>query len=175
MIKFSARAFGASLLILSFFNGYSQEKPINEVRAAIIYNLMKYIQWANEGNGKESFVIGVYGDEKLYSTLSGAYRNKSKGVKKIIINNITDLDELASCDLFFLGEPKLNEFGKVKEAVASKPILTITGSESYAKKGAGINLVTVDERMVIEVNETVLNQSGFKVSGTLLSMAKIIK
>lgn len=166
--------FTVVLISMAFQSARAQEKPLYEIQAAIIYNVVKFTQWANESEGKE-FVMGVYGDENLYGALKTAYQNKSKGAKKIVINNLSSLDEVLSCDLFFLGDKKLKDFPKAKELATNKPILCVTGAPSYGKKGSAVNLTTVDNRMVIEINEQTISQGGFKVSGTLLTMAKVIK
>jgi YfiR/HmsC-like len=164
-----------AIILFSGVGLRAQERPIYEIQAAIILNMVKFTQWSNEGDGKDSFVMGVFGDDKLFSTLNTASKTKLKGTKKIVVNNLQGVDEIQNCDLIFLGDDKLGEFQKAKEITTNKPILCVTGTESYCKKGSAVNLVSVNNKMVIEINESVIAKNGFKISSTLLSMAKIIK
>jgi hypothetical protein len=165
-----------SMVLAGFANtpSVAQDRPIQEVQAAVIYNVIKYIQWANENDGKDSFVIGVLGDDKLYTALS-IYQNKPKGTKKISVNKLSSADQATSCDLFFLGQPRLKDFEKAKELTNQRPTLFVTSADTYGQKGSSVNLNAVDNKLVIEINEPSINGSGFRVSGSLMSMAKVIK
>lgn len=152
----------------------AQVMPLHEVQAAIIFNVLRFTQWPNE-TINEPFILGVRGDQNLFATLKTTYQNKFKGSRPIVVNDLQSIDDVSKCNLLFLGESKLKEFQKAKEITSGKPILCITGAESYGKKGAGVNLTIVDDKMVIEINETTISQNGLKISSTLLSMAKIIR
>ncbi len=153
---------------------FAQERPLHEVQAAVIYNVIKYIQWSNENDGSGSFVIGVLSDDNLYNALA-VYQNKPKGTKKISVSKLANADQAANCDLFFLGQSRLKDFQKAKEIISNRPTLFVTSADSYGQKGSNVNLSTVDNKLVIEINEPAINQSGFKVSGSLLSISKVIK
>lgn len=152
----------------------AQDRPIQEIQAAVIYNVIKYIQWSNENDGKDSFVIGVLGDDKLFNALS-IYQNKPKGTKKISVSKLASADQATSCDLFFLGQPRLKDFQRAKELTNQRPTLFVTSADTYGQKGSSVNLNAIDNKLIIEINEPSINGSGFKVSGSLLSMAKVIK
>lgn len=153
----------------------AQDRSMHEIQAAIIYNVIKYIQWSNENDGRDSFVIGVYGDDQLYSTLSNAYQSKLKGTKKISVNKLSSADEAPKCDLFFLGQSRLKDFQRAKDLISSKPTLYVTNADSYGKKGANVNLTSDQNKIIIEINEPSINESGFRVAGALLNMARVIK
>ena len=65
------------LTILSVSHSFAQ-RPMHEIHSMMVYNFMKYVNWpASSAQG--DFVIGVIGDEDVYSTLSQWYTGKKKG------------------------------------------------------------------------------------------------
>jgi len=62
----------------------------------------------------------------------------------------------------------------VKNAVAGKPILTITDSFNLGKKGSCINFKVIDEKLKFEINQASMNGAALKVAGQLSSMAILI-
>jgi hypothetical protein len=162
-------------IIMQVNTATAQDRSMHEIQAAIIYNVIKYIQWSNEIDGKASFVFGVFGDDQLYNTLSNAYQSKLKGSKKISVSKLNSADEAPNCDLFFLGQSKLKDFQRAKDLITNKPTLYVTSADTYGKKGANVNLTSEQNKMIIEINEPSIEESGFRVAGALLSMARVIK
>jgi hypothetical protein len=140
----------------------------------MIFNLVKKIEWPNE-HDKRDLVLGVYGDDNVYHTLKTAYENKSKGERNLIVTKLSSAEGSPICDVFFLGDAKLKDFQKVKTLIHDKPVLLITSAPSYGQKGSAVNLYQADGRMTIEINLTITDQAGFKIPGSLLSMAKLIR
>jgi len=148
------------------------EKPIYEIHAAMIYNFMKYIQWPEDAGGE--FVVGVLGEDNVFNTLKSYYDGKPKGTKKYSIRKLSDISEAAACQVVYIGKNKSKEFDNVKNAVAGKPILTITDSFNLGKKGSCINFKVVDEKLKFEINQASMNSASLKVAGQLSSMAILI-
>jgi hypothetical protein len=162
------------MLMLVSFGMYAQERPINEIHAAFIFNITKYVVWSNEADGKSLFVIGIMGDQDLYKSASQWYNGKNKAGKKIEVKTLKNFDDIYGCDLIYYAGNSGSEFDKIKIAVNGQPILLVTDRIGFGKKGAGVNLPLVDGKITIELNMTTLNAGSFKVSSLLSSIAKII-
>ncbi len=158
----------------SFGFAYGQsEKPIHEIHAAMIYNFMKYVQWPDDGTTGE-FVVGVLGEDNVFNTLKSYYDGKPKGSKKYAIRKLADAAEAATCSVVYIGKNKSKEFDNVKNAVAGKPVLTITDSFNLGKKGSCINLKVIDDKLKFEINQNSINGASLKVASQLTSMAIMI-
>jgi hypothetical protein len=163
------------LMLIIFSAGlYAQERPMNEIHAAFIFNITKYVVWSNEKDGKANFVIGIMGDDKLFESANQWYSGKNKAGKKIEVRNLKKFDDIYNCDLIYYASNSGSEFEKIKVAVDGQPILLVTDRIGYGRRGSGINLPLVDGKINIELNMTTLNAGSFKVSSSLSSIAKII-
>jgi YfiR/HmsC-like len=148
------------------------EKPVHEIHAAMIYNFMKYIQWPDDGGSE--FVVGVLGEDNVYNTMKNFYEGKPKGAKKYSIRKLSDISEVGTCQVVYIGKNRSKDFDNVKNAIGSKPILTITDSINLGKKGSCINFKVVDDKLKFEINQASMNSATLKVAGQLSSMAILI-
>ncbi len=163
-----------ALILLGGFTSYAQtEKPMHEIHAQMIYNFIKYIQWPNDSEPGE-FVVGIIGEDDVYNTLKSYYDGKPKGAKKYAIRKITGSEEAASCAVVYIGKNKSNQFENVKNAVAGKPVLTITDSFNLGKKGSCINFKVIDGKLKFELNQASVTASTLKVASQLSSMAIVL-
>jgi hypothetical protein len=67
-----------SLISIPFFAGLSQVSSISQAQSMFIYNFSRLIQWPSGSNTGE-FVIGVIGDNEVFSSLSSFVANKKVG------------------------------------------------------------------------------------------------
>jgi hypothetical protein len=152
------------------FNLSAQERPTHEIHAAMLYNFIKYVQWPNESEGGE-FIVGVIGEEKVFTTLKQWYDGKPKGTKKYVIRQLATAAEAGDCQVVYIGKSKSKEFDTVKTSVAGKSVLTITDGNGLGQKGSCINFRVIDGKLKFELNQATVTSANLKVSGQLTSMA----
>jgi len=167
----------AKLTVLFLFvaaQGMAQtERPTHELHAMMVFNFIKYIQWPNEGEGGE-FVVGVMGEDDVFTTLKSWYDGKPKGTKKYVIKKLTSAAEASECSVVYLGRNKNREFENIKNATTGKPVLTITDSGNLGQKGSCINFKVIAGKLKFELNQSSVTGANLKVSGQLASMAILI-
>lgn len=162
------------MFAFTFVNAQTaQNSSLPEIHSAMIYNFVKYVQWPN--TEKSDFVLAVYGDEEIYNILHQRYNDKPKSSQKMKVIFIKNIADVANCDVVYISKSKNKDFAKIKEAISTKPILTITDSQNLGQQGSCINLKVVDQKMKFEVNEDSFNANGLKISSQLTSMAIMIK
>lgn len=154
-------------------NSFGQNRPTHELHSMMIYNFLKYIQWPGDLN-TGNFVIGVIGDDEVYSTLNSWYGNKQQGGKKIIIKKFNSVGEIANCQLLYVGDRASNKFDDIHGKIASQPVLSITGKNGLGAKGSCINFKVVNNRLKFELNQAAVDQSKLKISSQLSAMAILI-
>lgn len=156
------------------FCGFSQtEKPMSEIHAQMIYNFIKYIQWPGDGEPGE-FVVGILGEDDVFSTLKSYYDGKPKGAKKYSIRKLSGVEEVSNCSVVYIGKGKSGQFENIKNAVTGKPVLTITDSFNLGKKGSCINFKVLDGKLKFELNQASVTASTLKVASQLSSMAILL-
>src|SRR5688500_12457942 len=80
----------------------AQERAPHEIHAAMVYNFIKYVQWPNEAEPGD-FILGVLGDDKIFSTLQQWYEGKAKGSKKFVVKKLDAASQAGDCQAVYVG------------------------------------------------------------------------
>jgi hypothetical protein len=158
-------------LVLSI-GAFAQERPTHEIHAAMLFNFIKYVQWPDDAGGE--FVVGVIGEDDVFSTLKTWYDGKPKGNKKYVIKKLSSGTDAASCHVVYVGKSKSKEFENVKNTITGKPVLTVTDGNGLGQKGSCINFKVIDGKLKWELNQSTFSNSNLKVSNQLSSMSILI-
>jgi hypothetical protein len=153
----------------------AEQAPEYQVKAEFIERFTRFIDWPAGSESRGNFHIGVIGDNPF-----NGYLDKMAALHKIHnrtvqIHAITDLSQIDSCQLLFIGASERERLKRILAHTESKPILTIGDTNGYAAAGVIINFYTVGENVRFEVNEGAIERSGLKVSAKLLKLAKIVE
>jgi len=162
-----------ALLVLTGSAMAQTEKPMHEIHAQMIYNFIKYIQWPNEAEGGD-FIVGVMGDDDMFTTLKGWYDGKPKGAKKYVIKKLNGPEEAATCSVVYLGKNRSKELENIKTAIAGKSVLTVSDGYNLGQKGSCINFKVIEGKLKFELNQAAVAASSLKVSSQLSGMAILI-
>lgn len=172
--------FAAWLIALgmsSFANAPAPEQPdVNaKTKTLFIYNFTKYVEWPVEKKAG-SFVIGFYGDyPDLLMELQKMAETKTAGSQTIVIANYANVDAIGDCHILFVNEDKSQELGTIIKKTATRPTLIVTDYEGLAARGSCINFYYESSKQRMEINPENINKRDLKVSGQLLSLAKVIR
>lgn len=141
---------------------------VSKFQAIFMTKFMDYVSWSGK---KEDIVIGVLGYSKISLQLELAL--KARG-EKTIVKKLTNISEIASCDVLFIPSDYQRYFKKINLDTAEKSLLIITETKSLAKKGSVITFYTEDRKLRFVVNQRAAEDRGFQISPRLLRLAKVI-
>ena len=166
------------LILLSIFfmvlfrSVYAQKE---KYQSLFVYNFTKYIKWPDAYNG-DKFIIGVYGDSEIYSSLNAmaASKKKTTSGKNIEIHKFSSPSEIKECNILFVSQNVARELGQIDKNTAGKPVLIVTDAPGLATQGSVINFIEKDGKIKFELNESKASSRGLIVSSSLTSLAIII-
>jgi len=160
-------------LIFAWDNLRSQSSQETKLQAAMLFNIVKYIQWPDE-NSSEKFVIGVAGSQEMFEALKAMYEGKLKGGRKVTIQKFASLEGIVTCSVLFLGNEMVSEFDAVKGKLQGKNTLTVTYHDNLGKKGSCVNFFLSDGKVRFELNKSMLDTYNLKAASQLLSIATLL-
>ncbi len=138
-----------------------------KVHALFLYKFTQYIEWpAANGN----YVIGVVGNSPILEELENIAATK----KNVTIKKLAAGSDMSGCQLIFVSEGSSTHLSTVSSKVSGKPVLVISETGSGAKKGAGINFIMVNDKMKFELNKSMVERQGLKVSGDLITLSIVV-
>jgi hypothetical protein len=159
------------LLIFSilFLSLTIQAQDYSKMQSAYMYHFTKYMEWpTNKQSG--DFVIVVIGNSTIYGHLVTMSKTKKVGTRNIVVKKYDNVSSAPNCHMIFLSSSKSSQLNSALEKGITNHALVITEKNGYAKRGSGINFVTVGGKPKFEVSETSIKKNGLKVSAKLVQL-----
>jgi hypothetical protein len=178
--KFAAGIVLAVLLISagapSFVRGEPQPAPEYAVKAAFLYNFVKFVEWPGDvfSGPTSPIAICVLGEDPFGDDL-GSLKGKTANGRPIVIRSAATLGEVERCHLLFVSSSEKANLPKILQTTKGWSILTVGDMNGFAQDGGIINMVKEESRVGIEINLEAAQRSRLKISSKLLALAKIVK
>jgi hypothetical protein len=145
----------------------------NMIKAAFVLNFTKFIEWPATAFKSETdpFTICVVGNDTDLNAEFKKLERKSVGSKKIVISNTAS----STCHIIFISGADAGKSKKFIDEAEKSPILTIGNNNSFLSKGGIIYLYTEKSDVLFEINNTVAQKHGIKISSRLLKIARTVE
>jgi hypothetical protein len=166
------------ILVLLFFctSTSSRAQDLNyKAYSVYVYNFIKYIEWPDDKKSGE-FVIAVVGDSPVLKELQQLAASKKANGQTIVVRQYKTVEEVEACKILYISNTVKSSAIKVAmERSKTLSALLITEREGQARKGAGINFITLeDDTLKFELNKKVIEGNKLKISNTLVSLAVLV-
>jgi hypothetical protein len=162
------------ILLALFFVGvrfsYSQVGSVSQAQTMFIYNFSRLIQWP-AGSTTGEFVIGVVGDNELYSSLVSFVANKKVGTQPIVIKKFDDPQSVSRCHIVFIGDGKISRLNEVISKLQGSNSLIITERKGMINSGSAIDFFMDQDKLKFVMNSNNAEKYKLSVSKSLEDMA----
>jgi len=167
------------LLIVSLgLFSFQTADPLNEykLKAVFIYNFTHFVEWPQHTlqQNNSPFVIGILGKDPFGNYLIETIQNEKLRDHPLIMRQFKDVDEIDSCHILFIDEPEENKMDEILSKLKGKSVLTVGDRAGFAENGGMIQLLTVDNKIRIQVNLNACKSAGLNVSSKLLRIVTIV-
>jgi hypothetical protein len=150
-----------SLLLSSAIGAQGGDKN----QAIYLFNLIRYIDWKSE-----KIVVGVMGDSPVTSELEVIAKRNSK----VEVRSLDDLMSIAECQMVFFPKASDLEFFQAQSVIADLPILLIVDRKQLVANGAEMGFYNEDDELKFVVNTKAIDETGIRVSHSILERARTI-
>jgi hypothetical protein len=159
-----------SLISIPLFAGLSQVSSVSQAQSMFIYNFSRLIQWP-AGNNTGEFIIGVIGDNEVFSSLSSFVANKKVGSQSIVVKKFDDPQSISRCQILFVGDSKISKFPEVISRIQGFNSLVITEKKGMINSGSAIDFILVEDKLKFVMNSENAIKYNLTVSKSLEDMA----
>jgi len=145
-----------------------------QVKAAFLYNFMKFVDWPSDGLGTPGTVtLGILGKDPFGEALDEVRGKAVKG-RRVVVVHLRGGDDLKECDLLYVCASERGRLAQILKTVQSARVLTVADQDGFCQAGGMINLVFVKNRVGFEVNVAAASRARFRVSSQLLKLARLV-
>jgi len=168
--------FVALLLHATHAAGQSVSVPERQVKAAFVYNFVKFVTWpadAFRGAGEPATVC-VVGRDLLKEELERLTASRNIRGHPFRVIRIDQPDDATACQVLFIG----SEQGHLREFLAhvrEHAVLTVGESDGFAAAGGMITFFLENEQVRFEVNLQAAEHANVKISSKLLTLARSVR
>ncbi len=169
-VRLSSISWGyVALLALAAAGGAEAESGGDiPLRVAVIYNIVQFVQWPEEGGTGREFQFCVVEGDDLAAGFA-VLDNQPLGNRRIRIRG-TAPGRLAGCDAAYLPAAAF---------AAARPrepaMLTVSSGHGLVDQGAMVNLVMDGKRVGFDIGLGTLRRAGLSMSAKVLRLARYVK
>jgi hypothetical protein len=156
------------LLLLSAYRSHGQSQY--KVYTGLMYHFVKYTQWPTS---KPEIILGVLGKTAMNTEVM-ALNGKVAGTSKIVVKEISDVNEIANFNIVFIPGSLSGKFADISAIAKQHNTLIISDSPGASKGGIIINFFEEDSKVKFEISNKNAQACGLKISADLQKLAKVL-
>jgi hypothetical protein len=159
----------------SIVNAEPGNSPEYLIKAAYLYNFMKFVEWPPEAFRDRLSPIDLYilGTDPFGEVLGSISDKVIKG-RRLRIKHVNRVDQISGGHILFISASEKENLRHTLRAVRNSAILTVSEMNGFAQQGGIINFITVENKIQFEINPDAAQQSRLKIGSQLLRLAKIV-
>lgn len=167
---------GLTLCCLTALHSLSANRITSEyeVKAAYIYNFIKFIDWpaGTFNSPKAPINIGIYGDDEFAALLQTIIKNKTIQERPITSTAIKRPADLKNYQLVFISDAELKKSRKILDDFQGLPIITVTEAEPGSNAKGLINFFIEGNKVLFEIDIERADKARLMFSSKLLRLAR---
>lgn len=145
----------------------------NELKAAYIYNFIRFVEWPVSAS-TDAIKVCVVGPLPVKKGLEQELSGRKVGTRSIEVRSAAHPSQAAGCDVLYVASADPNLARRFTAAVPRERVLTITESAGFPGTGSLINLFLEDQTLRFAVNADLLDQTQFKLSSQMLQFGTMV-
>ena len=172
------RRFGQALLLgLASIVSAHGEVEEYQLKAAVVYNFAKFVQWPARSFSSPSdpITVCVLGQNPFGQWLSGTLAGKVVGGRAFVVQPAADGQAVARCQILFVASSERKRFRSILTEIKTEGVLTVGDTPGFAGLGGVVNLRVDGETVRLEVNLEAAKQKNLQISAKVLALAQIVK
>ena len=149
---------------------------VEAVKADFLPKFPRYVAWPIEARPgpEQPFVLCVIGHDPFGDRLDRAAAAEPVHGRPIDVRRLVDAAEALDCHMAFVRGATGEDTARALEALAARPILTVTDGHADARRGM-IHMTVMRGRVGFFIDEATAAARGLSISSRLLALARGVR
>lgn len=154
----------------------AQSSQEYEIKAAFLYNFVKFVEWPSGAlpETSDTITVCVLGDDPPGDALASINGKTVKG-RRLTTRRIEPVKGIESCHVLFVSSSAQSRLPQVMQDLRGTSVLTVGEAERFIPSGGIINFVIERNKVRFEINPVGAERAGLKLSSQLLSLARVVR
>jgi hypothetical protein len=164
----------AAMAILMLIPTVAIAQDVTEpaLKAAYIYNFVKFTEWAQDMPATDPLVMCILGDEAVTRALERAVVGRVIAGHPVVSMPIAAAATKRACHVLYVSGVSAAQAGDLVADVRDMPILTISDIEGFTKVGGIVHLFFEHGQLRFRINLLSTKRAKLQISSKLLIMAR---
>ncbi|MBC8165126.1 MAG: YfiR family protein [Bryobacteraceae bacterium] len=142
-----------------------------EVKAAFIYNLVKFVEWPAGALSGGSFNLCVAEPDPFGEALPAFLRQKQVFGHSVEVVRLKTSENYRSCHALFISMREARSVSGSLRDLQRAPVLTIGESADFGETGGMMSLLLVNGKIQLHINTQAVRAANLRISAQLLRLA----
>lgn len=148
--------------------------PEVSVKAAFLYNFVKFAEWPALAPGAP-ILMCVVGDDRLADALVETVRGENINSHTLQVSRPQDNAAWRGCQLLFIADAEMPRAVGGLGGIKTVPVLTVSDGQGFSEATGIIELYVQGGRMHFAINVDSARHAGIRLSSRLLGLAKVVR
>ena len=158
-------------LILHASIGFA--KTEQDIKAAYLYNFIKFIAWPGITDQTE-FNLCVIGEDPINEKLK-ALDSRPVHHLNLHVEHFYTPDTNKNCHVVFVGESETKFIDKILKFYSHTPTLTVSSTDGFIHRGGMIGFITLGNMIRFDINLKQAKETQLSISSKLLELANQVE
>ena len=143
-----------------------------QVKAAFLFNFVKFTQWPPSDYRSDAVVIGVVGRGPFYTALEGLVKGQKLNGREVVVREVMDAEDLRTYHIILIAESEARRAADILQRVKGAGVLTVGETPYFLREGGLVRFYVEANRIRFQIDPAGAQQAGLKINSQLLSLAR---
>jgi len=107
--------------------------------------------------------------------LDETLRGERLGARPFEVRRYRQWRDIEGCEILFISRSEGDQIGEIVTGLRNRPILTVSDTDDFARRGGMIQFVTDKGRIRLRINLEAAQAANLTISSKLLRVAEIVR
>lgn len=142
----------------------------HDVKAAYLYNFVKFVQWPVPTDVQAPIDLCVYGTDTLGTVLKSMNQLQAQG-RSIAVLFKRRGEDIGACEVLYISASEQRQVAALLTQAGRYEMLTVSDLKGFTRLGGMIGYVSVGNVIRFEINLRAANAANIRISAKLLELA----
>ena len=166
------------LLLLIFgvaARAHAQDVTEVGLKGAFLFNFARFTEWPADALQSDAAMTAcVIGDRAVGDAFARTVKGKQLAGRSIGVTLIAPNGVLPTCHLVYLSGLSNERMAEIVTSLRNLPILTISDSEAFTKRGGIIQFFVESSKLRFRINARSARRARLQLSSQLLALAEVV-
>lgn len=154
----------------------SQTSREYEIKAAFLYNFVKFIEWPAEAfpDRNTPITVGILGEDPFGAALDSINGKIVRG-RRLVVKRYARVPNLDFPHVLFISSSENGHLAQIVESLSNSSVLTVGETDRFTHAGGIIKFVITNNKVRFHINVDAAERVDLTISSKLLKLATIIR